>query len=536
MEKKKYSLVIADDDSAIRNGICNFIDWDSMGFSVDADFEDGAELIEYIKKRPVDVILTDIQMSEVSGLEVARYVFEHGMDTQIVILSGYKEFDYAKQAIAYQVADYLLKPVHIDELEKIFSKIYVNMEKKRRENEQTVNREREFHELLPELQEQFWMIILLGIFHDRQRIIDKRDVLSLHFSTKTPCGVISAKLVMDASVSQQYFLEKNNRYNLLNNIFAGENGGLTFHPVYLAPDNLKLVVTTEGPMNFGIFRDILSGQLQKKAEEVNCLLGLYIHLKIENVFSNIMELVEHYGDQTAQSAPGAAGGQEGHRGPEVDYEQLQQKYILIMDTIDAGDFEQLDYLVGNIFFELRERPLMETRSLLLDMFSMLQNKFMKMDPSLWKDVKEKISYQDLMSADNRETLREVCLIQLHRVVELKSKRQAETSCSMVSRVKEYLKDHYEEDISLDMLAEKYYLNSSYLSRLFRQYTGTTLTDYLTTLRIEEAKRLLLTGRYKIYEISQKVGYRNDKYFFRVFRQKTGKSPSEFLRSRIDGSR
>lgn len=535
MEGKLYSLVIADDDMAIRNGMCNFIDWKSMGFQVVADFEDGPELIEYINSHHTDVILTDIQMSELSGLEVARYVFEHNMDTQIVILSGYKEFDYAKQAIAYHVVDYLLKPVHIEELEAIFIKIYQNLEKKRQENEMSVNREKNFQELLPELQEQFWMIILLGIFHDRQKIIDKRDVLSLHFSTKTPCGVISAKLVMDASVSQQYFLEKNNRYNLLNNIFAGENEGLTFHPVYLAADNLKIVVTTEGPLELGIFRETLSRQLDTRIREVSGFLGISIDLCIEHVFMNILELVEYYSSTTAQpsNSAGAGGGEQ--KAGSIDYEKLQQKYIVIMDTVDAGDFEQLDYLVGNIFFEFREQPLIETRSLLLDMFSMLQNKFMKMDSSLWKEVKGQINYQDLMNAESRERLREVCLAQLHRVVELKARRQAETSRSIVSRIKDYLKKHFEEDISLDMLAEKYYLNSSYLSRLFRQYTGTTLTDYLTALRIEEAKRLLLTGKYKTYEISQKIGYRNDKYFFRVFRQYTGKTPSEFLRSKIEGS-
>lgn len=78
---------------------------------------------------------------------------------------------------------------------------------------------------------------------------------------------------------------------------------------------------------------------------------------------------------------------------------------------------------------------------------------------------------------------------------------------------EYLKSHYQEDISLDLLADRYYLNPSYLSRMFKQCLGTGLTDYLIELRMENAKKLLLTGKYKVYEISQKVGYKSDKLLF-----------------------
>ena len=108
--KDKYSLLIADDDDAIRNGMSNYIDWDSMGFYVAASFEDGKEMIEYLEKNHVDVVLTDIQMSENSGLDVARYIFEHHLNTKVIILSGYKEFEYARQAIAYNVEDYVVDP------------------------------------------------------------------------------------------------------------------------------------------------------------------------------------------------------------------------------------------------------------------------------------------------------------------------------------------------------------------------------------------------------------------------------------------
>ena len=118
-----YKLVVVDDEKAIRKGICKYIDWESMGFEVVADFEDGKETIDYIKNNEVDVVLTDIEMAEVSGLELARYIHENNLLLKTVIISGYKEFEYARKAVEYGVEHYLLKPVRLEEVSQVFAKI-----------------------------------------------------------------------------------------------------------------------------------------------------------------------------------------------------------------------------------------------------------------------------------------------------------------------------------------------------------------------------------------------------------------------------
>ena len=87
-----YRLIVVDDEQTIRRGMCNYIDWNAMGFQVAADFEDGKETIEYLESHPVDVIMTDIEMAEVSGLELAKFVWQKKLPVIVVILSGYKEF------------------------------------------------------------------------------------------------------------------------------------------------------------------------------------------------------------------------------------------------------------------------------------------------------------------------------------------------------------------------------------------------------------------------------------------------------------
>ncbi|MHB8061028.1 MAG: response regulator, partial [Ruminiclostridium sp.] len=102
-----YKIVVVDDEKTIRKGMCNYIAWNEMGFEVVADFEDGKETIQYISKHTVDVVLTDIEMAQVTGLELAKYIYENKLPIKIVIISGYKEFEYARKAVEYNVEYYL---------------------------------------------------------------------------------------------------------------------------------------------------------------------------------------------------------------------------------------------------------------------------------------------------------------------------------------------------------------------------------------------------------------------------------------------
>ena len=136
MDRKLYKIVVADDENTIRRGICNFIDWKRMGYQIVADFEDGKELLEYLEKHEVDVVLTDIRMAEVGGLDVARIISEKELPVKVVIISGYKEFDYAREALKYNVVNYILKPIQIDEIEKTFEEIYQQLQQKAQEKDQ----------------------------------------------------------------------------------------------------------------------------------------------------------------------------------------------------------------------------------------------------------------------------------------------------------------------------------------------------------------------------------------------------------------
>lgn len=530
MSKKLYKLAVADDENTIRRGICNFIDWNRMGFQIVADFEDGKELMEYVRNQEVDVVLTDIRMAEVSGLDVARMIFEEERPVKVVIISGYKEFEYAKAALTYNVHDYILKPIQIEEIEKIFTQIYEQLQQEEVEKEHKKEKERDAKELLPELQEQFWLSVLLGGMRKQDNIIRKKEFLNLVFDLEAPCAVAEIQMQMDEKVSRKYYLEKNSRYNLLNNIFSGSVNEIHFYPVYLSREQLKIVMTSAKKVKKEQFLKEAEKHLTRHIEEIQDLVSLKLQYQVECSFDNITSLADYYASMQVHLH---RKSEKAYEFSEQDQQRLLQKYQLLMDIINSGDMQSLDGQIHTIMFEFRELPLVERKTLLIDMFSMLMQKFMKMNRELWKDVKEEVDYSLIMNAPDKDTLQKICSECLHKIKQIVEEHQGEVSRNITERIIEYLKEHYQEDISLDMLAEKYFLNPSYLSRMFKQCVGTGVNDYLIELRMENAKKLLLTGKYKVYEISQKVGYKSDKYFFRVFKSYTGLSPLEFCRSKTE---
>jgi two-component system response regulator YesN len=157
-----YKLIILDDEETIRKGLVDLIAWGDMGFEVTGDFEDGHDAIRYLKSHKVDVVLTDVIMAEVSGLEVASFINRDMPQVKVVIISGYKEFEYAQQAIQHNVSHYLLKPTKLEEIYNVFKQLKLELD---REAEVKAEEKRN-RELLPILQEQFLTDLLMGALRD----------------------------------------------------------------------------------------------------------------------------------------------------------------------------------------------------------------------------------------------------------------------------------------------------------------------------------------------------------------------------------
>ena len=157
-----YKLLIVDDEEIIRISLSTFIKWKDLGFEVVQCLADGREAMAYLAAHPVDVVLTDIKMTFVSGLELAGHIRTHFPQTKVVLISGFRDFEYAKQAIAHQVTHYLLKPTRVDEVKRVFTQLNEQIGEERAAQAAALARTEQFSEVIPYLQEQFFTDVLTG--------------------------------------------------------------------------------------------------------------------------------------------------------------------------------------------------------------------------------------------------------------------------------------------------------------------------------------------------------------------------------------
>ena len=150
-----YSLVIAEDELTTRRGLVKMVKWNELGFTVDGEFSDGQELLDDLKNNMPDVILTDIKMSRVSGVDIARFVAEQNLPVQIVFLSGYRNFDFAQSAIEYRVVHYLLKPVSISKLREVFMGLKEKLDQQNALQYSMLNRVEHYQKLVNYQKQQF---------------------------------------------------------------------------------------------------------------------------------------------------------------------------------------------------------------------------------------------------------------------------------------------------------------------------------------------------------------------------------------------
>lgn len=516
-----YKLIIADDEQAIRRGMCRYINWAQMGFEVVADFEDGAEVIDYLREHPADAVLTDIRMADVTGLDVARFVWERRLPVRVVIISGYRDFDYARQAVEYSVEHYLLKPLQMDEVQKVFSRIREELDRGGC-RAQGDRQSQEFEEQLPELREQFWISLLAGGIRSRENILRKGELLRLGLMPSGGCLVFDVQMTWQED--EDYYQQQESRCELLRSIFRGESEEICCDAVLLSSENAKVIVWDCAGRYLEVFAALAQRQMAEKCDTVRRLMRMELRVKEERRVGSVLDLADQ--ESILRLRPGT--GREAALDRE-DYTRLLQEYKLLMEVIQTGDLEQLDNLTDTLFTQLEDLPEEQVGQMVVDLFSMLSQRLVQMGSELWIAMNQMVDYQELLRL-RRPALRNRVRELLQELLHLVRTRESETSRQLIEKACAYMRAHYGEDLFLEGMADRCFLNPSYFSRLFKQHTGRTFTDYLLELRMEEAKRLLQEGTYRIYEVSRRVGYRGEKYFYRVFRQYTGCSPAEYQRN------
>jgi len=517
-----YKLVIVDDEATIIEGLCNIVDWNALGFEVVLTASDGRDVIEYIDKMPVDAILTDIKMTFLSGLDLAKHVMTNKLDIKVVIMSGYKEFELAREALACNVKYYLLKPTRLEELRKVFLTIREELDAERNRNERIKCHQQEFDELIAIYQEQFFTDLIMGAIRTRE-LVDKRIKARLEIDPEqSKMCTYNLRFGNEEEDADSQSMKKHVIDTTLNNYTGKTSVTIKYIIVFNSVNNLQILAVALEEMQSAVLEEKSLTTLKKISEKMNTVLGTDIQISHEKTFDNLYEAAAYY--KPLIPSPNVDSNKLEDIVDVCDLSHLFKQKKLFLSYVNANNSEMARNLFENFMDELKFMNIKVIRNFIIDLFAGIKSKVEELGVNMSETL---LDYQAVFRIDDVEKIRLWGLSLLDDILEYIDHYKATLNSSVIEKAMKYIMENYNRNIGLDEVSNQVFLSSIYFSHLFKQKAGENLVDYLIKVRINKAKELLKESQYRIYEVSEKVGYKNTKYFYKLFKGFTGFTPTEF---------
>lgn len=533
-EENMLKVFLAEDEFIIREGIKNNIDWQAHGYEFCGEASDGELAFPLIQKTRPDILITDIKMPFVDGLALSRLVKKELPETEIIILSGYEEFDYAKEAIQIGVARYLLKPINgetllqeIDSVAEIIlgkqkeKEIREKYQKEMEENslrdqmdlfQHLVTGDCSMEELLSvagkldlKIMAPWYSIVLLKIQsmkHDYEEYSGSIVVVDERIAKLAEPEHV---LIFDRALEGRAFLFKAD----------SEEELLAYQKEYLG--DVKEVLS--GYANLRYFGGI--GTPVNRLREIPASFEDASH-----AFAHRYLVAESCILDSSLLMQEGAAEQEDFRISAVNPEQIDRAKM--QEFLRTGDLDEVIYFVDEFFGKL-DGGAMKSRIfrqyITMDAYFSIVD-FLK-GLGLQKDEIEAPDQDSSILQDEKSAMDYIVRI-MEKALVLREKKASSRYEDVVSEVIHYIEDNYaQEELSLNLLASHVNFSPNHLSMIFSQQTGQTLIRYLTDYRMNRAKELLRCSSKKSSVISMEVGYKDPHYFSYLFKKTQGMTPTQY---------
>lgn len=515
-------VLLVDDEPYILEGLKVMVNWAANGFIICGEASNGIDALEIIKMCNPDLVITDIRMPGMDGLELIKQSYEKLNSTaKFVILSGYDDFSYAKQAMNYNTRHYLLKPLDDEEFNAIISKLSVEI-KEERYRLQNTNRQIAF------VTNQCIKRLISG--EKKESLISRVGLLlGIGKQDEIRCLLIE----ISKGIDQKLFAENdlNEKKKIVKQIIEEEVGSFFQFNVF-QDDNERIGIITCGKMMFASnIGDFANRLLTKIKSSLHCEVTLSVSNnetgpeavdKIYKLAALTLEFKFYIGKGKVIYFDDV---KELKFSNNIDVERI--KSLLI--HIRANNANEIDQMVKEVFEYFKETLISPSliisaiKSFLLEMVKLLidLNVNLKnfLDTALIFDkCMEQLTISELQAAFLRECQHAAALIE---------NSKCSSSQLIICEIKDYIQQNYFRDIKLKKVAQEFYMNPIYLGQVFKKATGMQFNEYLNTVRIEEAKKLLSRTDMKIIEVSKAVGFNDPKYFLSKFKSIANLPPSAF---------
>lgn len=518
-----YKVFFVEDEIITREGIRDNVDWRSSGFEFCGEAADGEMALPLLRTARPDVLITDIKMPFMDGLQLSKIVRERMPWVKIIILSGHDEFEYAQEAIKLGVTDYLLKPVTVQKLQNILQKLTLQLDQERKERENLKKLQEEVEENRAMLCERLLFKLVVGAISSTEAI-EKGQVLGLDLVARHYL-VIFLKLEL-GDRSEQYDHDEYLQTQRIITELAEKNPDIFI----LKRDWSDLILIMKGstPEYLEEERDLLINTIRQQVAKTRYQLALGVGTskkRIADISQSFAEALINIQNPAGRNRSGLSRA-------------VEQAELLKVDKSAVENYLRSGVKDGfDDFFNAYLKPLGETalksdmvkNYIFVDVALATARLVNDLGGDVEKVIPELNSIETTMAnIKTIEELQEQTYKILSSALTYRDSRPQGQYKNLIRRAKEYIENHYmNSELTLNDVAAQANLSASHFSVVFSQEAQQTFKEYLTEVRMNKAKELLRMTTLRSADIAYQVGYNDPHYFSSVFKKNTGLSPLEF---------
>ena len=531
------TAIIADDEKWICQLIQNIVDWDKLGIKLIGTAKDGFTALELITTNHPDIVITDIRMPGLNGIEIVKKTRELELDTHFIIISGFKHFEYAHNALKYGVDDYLLKPIKQTELTKILRKISNKLiDNSIKENEHSLMRSK-LIQSTRQLRRQF----LEKAVFDNEALqgMAELDCINEEYDFKFSKGCF------------QILIVKFDNKDEIDNIAEGYNEACEDKLSELMTEQLQDLCYDFQIVKENIYLLNYSEKLQDQIKKALTLIfNDFKHfLEILNcryVTFGLGKQVEFFdkislSGETAEIAldyriDGSVGHMIDYSSREYDAYHAEKiltepKIKELGNLVEVLDDEGIKQFVLYLFDSIKRNQNIDPR-VFLELSEKITSICDELLEKSYSDAREAPVFQDMESLDFRDfkSIGEIRNALIYRITNNVKRIKEEINNQNKAPVrvaKKYIQENYNKKVSLNDIAALVNLNPVYFSLIFKKETGINFSDYVINSKLDKSKELMKDLKYNIAEIAAMVGYNDSRHFSKLFKKKVGISPMDY---------
>lgn len=524
------NMMVVDDEEHARTGIKSVIDWNEYGINIVAEACDGAEALELLDELHVDILLADIRMPEIDGLELIEIVNKTYPHIKSIIMSGFEEFDYAKQAMKLGANDYLVKPSRTQEIVDTVLRVTRVIQEEKEQAERLERLKEGFRESLPMVKEKALSKLIASEDASRNKLLNLLAIGGLVFPHRY-FGI--ARIQIDHHQGDQaddtvdFEWKKFSIINICEETFQP----LCFCVAFEDQDDLVAILNSEESMDVS--------QVTTVVQQLKANVKKYLNLSISVALGSIDKTINQLHNANLHATHALDSRFFMGSGKVLNYEELPEEEPressypieleeLIIQAISAGDHKKLTECI-QLFRQIlhseitfKDRVLKPTFALFFALYRFCIEKGLEVDDIFGQNLNtfvQKFTRSDLDSIYSE--LLEIALSISKKFNEKKQNNQ------LLESAIDFIRENYNKDINRETVANAVYITPGYLSLLFKQHMKMNFLDYLHKVRMEQACELLKNPGLRIADIALNVGYNDEKYFFQVFKKYIGMTPKQY---------